>query len=333
MKPDSHMYYTRIETLDGVQVPFPVSRHIVRIRASAAQTPTRSSFFAQSASLALTLALCISSFSMSFGNIDNTLSYFRDEETSRDNAFAAGSLGFRLNPGEVTLPIHAGDRIQISPLFEPDSESLSMKYRVRAEILEDSSLCNLLEAHGTSSPYLYSGALRTLVTAPATTTGHGNLEVTLASAANIANGTRCSIALVYKSWHEAAPEGTGYSDEERDIFTFVLDAPAENTQENTQVDTLLTPAAEPQTDATPEESPPPPSEPDSEVPPGEAAEFATEQPASETAPPEAPPEALSDDVPSEPTIDEPTTTEPPAPETPEAIAPSSPETPEPQPES
>jgi hypothetical protein len=288
MNSHPHMYYTQVETQDGVRTPFPVSRHVLKVRPlhRGSTSMRRFSLFEQSASVFLTLALVVSSFSLSYGSLENTASYFRDDESSRDNAFAAGLLGFGLNPGEVTVPIKIGERIFISPLFTPDDDTFPIQYRVRAEVMgEDSPLCTLLEAYGTTSPYLYSGALKNLVTEPATTTGRGNFMVYLPDAPNVPNGAECTVAIVYKGWYAEAPEGTGYTDEERDTFTFVLDNPTpEAATESAATETPVEPPVAPK-DGYVEIS-------ESEPAPTETETFPEETP-SEQLPPEALPEEAS----------------------------------------
>ena len=220
---------------DGILTRFPVSNFVLNLihkpRRELSTTPNtrwRPSFVQQTASLALVLVLCASSFGITFGNPLSTLSYFRDVEISTDNQFAAGLLAFRLNPGDVTIPIHEGDVVALSPLFTPDPETFDIKYRVRAKVIgTHTSLCSLLNASGTSMPYIYDGLLADLVTKPATTTGHGHLDVSLPNAAGIVDGTECTVALVYDGWYVDAPENTGYTDSKQDTFTFVYDAPEE----------------------------------------------------------------------------------------------------------
>lgn len=318
--------YLRIPRHDGVTIRFPVSEYVLKLENGAKQNTRRvvHTFSKQSASFALMLVLCASSIGITYGNPVSTLSYFRDDETSRMNLFAAGMLGFRLNPGDVTVPISVGDHVYLAPLFSPDSNSFPIQYRVHAETLEDSPLCTFLEAAGTSSPYFYTGALKDLHTETATSTGHGLLEVTLPSAANIANGTSCTIALVYEGWYEGAQENTGYTDREQDTFTFVLNAPEppapaatvvvpaeENTEDTPPPSVTDEPATPPSEDTSPEEptppeevpAPPTDTETTTDTPPSPPAE--TPPPVEENSsepPPETPPQEAP---PSEPPVETP----------------------------
>lgn len=222
--------FVRIPKIDGVAVRIPVSDFVLNLKKNPQVLGARiknTSFAQRSSAFVFTIVLCAASFGVTHANPIDTLSYFRDKEVSRANLFAAGFLGFRLNPGDVTIPITEGGEANLSPLFAPLPDTFAIKYRVRAEIVGDETpLCALLQASGTSTPYLYSGALKDLVTEPATTTGHGNLSVTLPSATDVPDGTQCTIALVYRGWFVDAPENTGYTDQKKDTFTFVYSAPA-----------------------------------------------------------------------------------------------------------
>lgn len=241
---------------DGSVSLFPVSPNIVSLRAvSAAKkevTPVRLvSHRGRIASAAFSLFLMAFTLGGSPVFVGATLSYFRDDEVSRNNIFAAASLAFRLNPGEVTEEISLGESVYLAPKFTPDDETLPIMYRVSAEIVgEATPLCSQLVATGTTSPFFYTGQLTSLVTEPASTTGHGLLEISLASADGIAAGAMCTVDIVYRGWHKDSPENSGYTDEERDRFAFVfVAADVEPLVEELVVD-------EPEVEAVPENTEP-----------------------------------------------------------------------------
>ena len=241
MSDRTNIRYVLVPTFDGVHRAFPMSKHVLdakrmhvtdlRRNTHKIEGPTsirhwRPSLVQQASSLVLMIALCASSYGVTYSKLNSTLSYFRDTETSFGNMLGAGSLNFDLNPGEVSMPIEQGQHIILAPLFTPDSHTFPIEYRVHAEMIgEPTPLCSLLQATGTTSPFVYSGLLRDLLTDPATTTGHGHLDVFLPDASVLGDGASCTIALVYQGWHAGALEGTGYTDEERDTFTFVYTAP------------------------------------------------------------------------------------------------------------
>jgi hypothetical protein len=297
-------------------------------------------FLQQGGSAFFTLVICLSSFALTYGTLDGTLSYFRDNEVSNDNMLAAGSLAFRLNPGEVTIPIKEGDTVNLSPLFEPKPDSFDIRYRIRAEIVgSDSPLCTLLQAAGTSSPYVYNGTLKDLVTEPATTTGHGHLDVTLPNAAGLANGTECTIALAYNGWYAGAPEGTGYTDEQRDTFTFVFNAEGQDPIPSTETSQALmiveesatsTPEVETESSTTTEEEllPTPEESPtETPAPPAEENPTSEETPLDEEVQPSPPAEESPSPTEELPPAETPTTETPPA----ELIPAPAPESPPPPP--
>lgn len=259
--------YLRIPRLDGVSVRVPVSDFVLNLTKQPARLGIRitgTSMAQQAAAFVMVAVLCSASFGMTYANPINTISYFRDEEVSRSNLFAAGFLGFRLNPGEVTIPIEEGGSTTISPLFTPLPNTFDITYRVRAEVVGDETpLCGYIMATGTTSPYLYSGPLTYLVTNPATTTGHGNLEITLPQAPYVPDGDRCTIALVYRGWFTDAPENTGYTDEKRDTFTFVYSAPQQPVTTN---------VAQSESEGTP----PPPEDQNTDTPSAAEIPFVTD---------------------------------------------------------
>ena len=161
---------------------------------------------------------------------------------------------------EVTEEISLGESVFLEPKFTPDDETLPIMYRVSAEIVgEPTPLCSQLVATGTTSPFFYTGQLTELVTEPASTTGHGLLEVSLASADGVAPGATCTVDIVYRGWHKDSPENSGYTDEERDRFAFVIVAAEEEVAEDVVVDE---PAPEPEPNNVEPEAPPVEPEPE-----------------------------------------------------------------------
>ena len=215
---------------DDISVPFPISVHMLDLSPRVPQvrpTPLRRTMFAQLATLGFVLCLSASSFGLTYGKINGTISYFRDDENSRGNVFSAGLLGFRVNPGHETVTIAEAGSVFLFPLMQPDSGSSPIMYRIRVEeTASTSALCSLLTAEGTSSPFIYSGKLRTMSTEATTTFGHWGVQVLLPDATGLSDGDQCEVDFVYTGWNKDAPEGTGYTDEERDSFTFIYSAPS-----------------------------------------------------------------------------------------------------------
>lgn len=222
--------HIKVPTVDGMWVKFPISNHILdakKARVAFARARTwRPSLMQQGASFALMLALWASSYGITYGTINPTLSYFRDSELSRNNIFKAGLLDFRVNPGHEALTIEEGGSVFLLPLMEPFVSSFPIMYRVHVEETADPSpLCALLEAHATTSPFLYDGKLALLSTGTTTTSGHWGVDVALPSAPDLVDGATCDVDFVYSGWDKDAPEGTGYTDEERHSFTFIFSKP------------------------------------------------------------------------------------------------------------
>lgn len=275
---------------DGRIVLFPVSQHVLsfrsqeapgqtRVEAPQEHTTPRSTFWQRFTSSTFTVFLLAMTFGGSPLALGATISYFRDDEVSRGNMFAAGILGFNLNPGEVTEEIAAGGSVIIQPKFTPDDGAFPIEYRVTSAVVgEHTPLCSLLIANGTTSPLVYSGPIVELVTEPATTTGHGFLEVSLPLADGISDGAVCTVDIIYRGWHVGAEDNTGYTDEESDRFTFVYRAPVEEIIEDVPlVEETPLPTEEPQEETGALEVPPEPPVEQPAPSSGDTTE-ATEQP-------------------------------------------------------
>jgi hypothetical protein len=106
-------------------------------------------------------------------------------------------------------------------------------YRVTAEepaeLAGAQPLCSMLMASGTT-PFVYSGPLLGIATDATTTPGRWSLDVSLPEADGIFSDAECTVHFVYRAWHKDSPEGTGYTDEKFDSFTFVFDAPEPESQ-------------------------------------------------------------------------------------------------------
>ncbi len=311
----------RIPTVDGGTVQFPVSRHVLSLPGLKKIRQWRPSLVQQASALVLVLSLFASSYGITYGKLQSTLAYFRDDETSRANVFAAISLDFLMNPGEVSTPIEAGGEIFLRPLMKTESGSSPIMYRAFIEeVGTPAPLCGLLLAVATTSPFVYSGALTSLSTEATTTTGHWGLSISLPDATGLSDGEKCTVHLVYRGWNKDAPENTGYTDEERDSFTFIFKAP-------TSLESVETPLAPHEPDnlgdvlgaqdfddsATSTEpvsevsaptssgsaSAPPPSPAPAEEPASESPETAVEEPTTSDEPaavePDAPPAEPADE--------------------------------------
>lgn len=269
-----------IKNEDGSVALFPVSPNVVSLRTVPAAkkevTPVRLvSRRARMGTAVFSLFLMTFTLGGSPLFVGATLSYFRDDEVSRNNIFAAASLAFNLNPGEVTEEISLDESVFLAPKFTPDDATLPIMYRVSAEIVgEPTPLCSQLMANGTTSPFFYTGQLTSLITEPATTTGHGLLEVSLASADGIAAGAQCTVDIVYRGWHQDSLENSGYTDEERDRFTFVYVAP----EAEVAPDIVPEPTVTEESVSESEEMPPPAEENPAPVPEPTPAPEPTQEP-------------------------------------------------------
>ncbi len=231
MKKNPDISFLLIPSHDGVTTAFPISKHVLDTSGAKPGADSGTGFIAGKvrrfiptvARPATTLAILLCVWTMSIGSSyagSSTMAYFRDAESSSANAFAAGSLSFDLNPGEVVVPIEAGDTVTLNPRFMPH-DGFPIAYRVQAHLAGDpSTFCSRLHASGTTTPFEYAGQLTSLVTAPSSAEGHGHLEVTLTDATDLISGMQCTVDLVYTGWHADMPEGAGYTDEKFDRFVF-----------------------------------------------------------------------------------------------------------------
>ena len=48
------------------------------------------------------------------------------------------------------------------------------------------------------------------------------MQISLPDATGLSDGDECTVHFVYRGWSKDAPEGTGYTDEERDSFKFIF---------------------------------------------------------------------------------------------------------------
>jgi hypothetical protein len=192
------------------------------------------SFVQQASAFVLVLSLFASSYGVTYGKLQSTLAYFRDDEVSSQNLLQAGALDFVVSPdGDVSGIIGAGTRLVI-PVMTPEPGTFPTMYRVTASTtLPASPLCNALDANATTSPFTYSGDLLGLTVTATTTSGPWPLEISLPNATGLSDGDECSFDIVYRGWHKDVPENTGYTDEERfemlltysadaDVFNIVL---------------------------------------------------------------------------------------------------------------
>lgn len=308
----NNLRHVHVVREDGTIAFVPVSRHVLSFkkRARAAAVNSVSHTRGQFLSTVFALVLVAITFGGSPFVLGSTISFFRDDEVSRNNMFTAASLGFNLNPGDVSVAITEGETVLVSPKFTPDSGTLPITYRISAEVVgEHTPLCSQLVAVGTTSPLLYTGPLTELVTEPATAIGHGHIGVSLASVDGVAPDSSCTVAIVYRGWNADLPENKGYTDEERDTFTFVYRA--EEIIEETAPETVTEGQSESMPDEAPQEAVPEPETPPSEevpvVPPSDesAPEPVVENfsPSGGT-PADAPPEEVQETPVSEPPAEE-----------------------------
>lgn len=217
-------YVYRKFVTDDVFVPFPVSPYVLNLRQS---PPKKMPFFAfsrKATMVSVLLTFFISSMGMASAHMGTTVAYFYDEDTSKDNAFRAGSLGFSVQAEGTGYTFESGDEdaaFEVS-VITPENDSLSAHYSARAEKTGGSDVfCNALHALATTSPFLYDGALMALDMEPPQP-GTWQMDITLASEAGLVHGDECAIDLVYKAWLDGAGPSGGYTEEKRVplVFTF-----------------------------------------------------------------------------------------------------------------
>ena len=120
--------YIRVPTIDGTIAKFPVSRHVLSLPKLKKIALWRPSLLQQASALVLVLSLFASSYGITYGKLQDTIAYFRDDETSRANVFAANSLDFLLNPGEITEDITEGGSVFLRLLMRPETDSAPIIY-------------------------------------------------------------------------------------------------------------------------------------------------------------------------------------------------------------
>jgi hypothetical protein len=220
MKNHPHMRYTQIKTRDGVHVPFPVSKHVLRVRNAVAEPKKESrwqlALMQKSIAFGLVLSLAASSMGITYAKSVDTLSYFRDVESSTNNIFLAALLDFLVADASYSRTITSTTTPLIIPITTPESGSLQILYKVTAEQTAGvNAFCNTLNLTATSSPFIYSGSLLGLNTTATTTTGIWKIGLTMATSTGITNGDQCEVDLIYRGWHPTMPEYTGFTDEEK----------------------------------------------------------------------------------------------------------------------
>ena len=224
---------------------FPISPYVLDL------TPRgiRQNFLQQVAALGLVVCLCASSVGITFGKANDTISYFRDEETSTGNIFRAGLLGFSV-AAEGTGYTFDGptdpDGGYHTSLVIPDAGSLPMQYKISIEKNAGSDVfCSALAVNATTSPLLYTGTLLGLST---TTSSQGPFDfgILLTDAHGLVDGDICTIDIVYLGWSLASTTPFGYTDVQRTRLTFRYAAPPQIIQSVTVLtatDSTSTPAA------------------------------------------------------------------------------------------
>lgn len=231
MKKNPDISYLLIPNMDGITTAFPVSKHVLdtsSVSKPDAFSETVRRYIPTIARPATSIGVILCLWTMSIGGsyAGSSTAYFSDSESSKSNVFSAASLDFDLNPGEVTVPITPGTPTTLTLRYMPDT-GFPVTYRITTELVGDpNTLCSRLHASGTTSPYLYSGALLSLVTAPETVGGYGYVDISLTDESDLIPGMQCTVDFVYRGWHTGMPENAGYTDRESDRFTFVYGADA-----------------------------------------------------------------------------------------------------------
>lgn len=229
---------TQLKSLRGNPIPrhFSLSPYILSLRKEEVITsipvihhkPWRPSLTQQGATLVLLAVLGASSFGVTYGNLNSTVAYFKDEEVSKANVLSAGSLDFATAPdGSVEVIIELGESLQV-PVMTPEPGSFPIMYRVIVEETDldqngPNLLCSLLDVNAVAPPFTYTGDLLTLSVEPSSVSGAWNVTFSLPDVAGLIQGDVCTFDLVYRGWHKDVPENTGYTDEERTSFTFMYE--------------------------------------------------------------------------------------------------------------
>ncbi|MGB4076106.1 MAG: signal peptidase I [Minisyncoccia bacterium] len=283
------------------------SKHGARFRKGAA-------FFA--------LALLIP-VSIAVANVEATMLYFSDLESSIGNTFAAGPLDFILTPEEaLEATIGPGEvaGFALTPTVSPIANILPFSYSIRGVVGGNPAFCSALQLRGFAPPFSYDAPVSALASAPTDDLTPWNILLFVVSGAGITEGAQCEVELVYSAFQYDGAPGIKYHDEERIqiLLTYsgappvapllrTLSLPLEEGPGGQVLGETTLP-----TEGPPAEEPPPaPPLPDTAVEPTMPEEPPLEPP--------APLEEPQDPLPPEPTApEEPPPAEPPPPEPPQA---------------
>ncbi|MBI5456681.1 lamin tail domain-containing protein [Candidatus Kaiserbacteria bacterium] len=217
--------YIRVPTIEGTIEKFPVSRHVLSLPRLKKIDLWKPSLVQQVSALVLVVSLFASSYGVTYGQLQATLAYFRDDETSSNNILQAGALDFTVSPdGDVSAIVEAGEHLVI-PIMTPEPGTFPTMYRIVTEEFDGpNTMCTLLDADATTTPFTYTGDLLALTVTATTTSGAWPLEISLPSVLGLVEGDECVVDLVYRGWHKDVPENTGYTDEEKVRITLTYTA-------------------------------------------------------------------------------------------------------------
>lgn len=159
-------------------------------------------------------------------SIGGTNSYFRDNEQSTGNTFAAGPLDFTVTSGRDSATLflaQPGETFVLTPTSV--AGSLPMQYRVSGTASGNAAFCAAISAIG-SDPFTYSGSVVSFTTIDTNSFAPWSLALSLQSPApGVVDGQKCVLDLKYEAYQEGGTAGAGYHDTEHIVLTLTADLP------------------------------------------------------------------------------------------------------------
>jgi hypothetical protein len=162
--------------------------------------------------------------SMFFGilNINQTLSYYSDVETSKTNSFSAAMFDILLtnmNINETLSPAFINE-IDFDTNLLKVGESLKPQYKVSSVLLEGSNtaFCDAITLTATHSGFSYEGSLLGFVASTTTSLGTWEFDLELdKEKSNFPQGAKCDVNIRFDAWRDGidTPEESGYTDTEQ----------------------------------------------------------------------------------------------------------------------
>lgn len=169
--------------------------------------------------LAIMLAVGLNWFGLSA--VVQTIAYYNDDESAKDNVFSAAMLDFSITNKNIEdfIGVELGEDLEFTSVVTKTSGSLDIQYKARAEkISGNDNFCNALELEVFHSEISYDGPLLSFNTATTTALGTWAFELKLPhTAGDFNHGEECNVDLVFEGWRQDVADfnQSGFNDEER----------------------------------------------------------------------------------------------------------------------